>query len=85
MRSSNSKETIEIVGQAHRLPVRGGRQAERLPYNQKEEMALGLGWWSVQQSFVERGPASAQGYGSARAGLQSKPAEKGEALKLWQR
>jgi hypothetical protein len=25
---------------------------------------------------AKRGPASAQGYGSARAGLQSKPAEK---------
>ena len=69
MTQSNSKETAEIAGQAHRLPVRG-RQAERLPANQKEEMALGLRWWSVQQSFVERRSAardqtSAQGYGSA--------------------
>ena len=60
MTQSNSRETVEIVGQAHRLPVRG-RQAERLPYHQKGEMALGLGWWSVQQSFVERRFAASDG------------------------
>jgi len=60
MTQSNSRETVEIVGQAHRLPVRG-RQAERLPCNQKGEMALGLGWWSVQQSFVERRSAASDG------------------------
>ncbi len=57
MTQSNSRETAEIVGQAHRSPVRG-RQAECLPYNQKEEMPLGLGWWSVEQSFVKRGQTS---------------------------
>jgi len=60
MTQSNSRETVEIVGQAHRLPVRG-RQAERLPYHQKGEMALGLGWWSVQQSFVERRSTASDG------------------------
>ena len=60
MTQSNSKERVEIAGQAHRLPVRG-RQAERLPDNQKGEMALGLGWWSVQQSFVERRSAASDG------------------------
>ena len=72
MTQSNSKEPAEIVEQAHRVLVRG-RQAERLPYNQKGQMALGLGWWSVQQSFVECRSAasdqtSAQGYGSAGGG-----------------
>ena len=56
----DSRMTAEIVGQAHRLPVRG-RQAERLPYNQKEEIALGLDWWSVQRSFVERRSAARDG------------------------
>jgi hypothetical protein len=56
-------------------PVRAGLAVSFLP---RGEMGLGLGWWSVQRSFVERGPASAQGYGSARAGLQSRPAEKEE-------
>ena len=60
MTPSNSREKVEIVGQAHRLPVRG-RRAERLPYDQKEELALGLGWWSVQQSFVERRSAASDG------------------------
>ena len=60
MTQSKPKERIEIVGQAHHLPVRG-RQAERLPYNQKGEMALGLCWWSVQQSFVERRSAASDG------------------------
>ena len=60
MTQSNSKERVEIVGQAHRLPVKGP-QAERLPYNQEGEMALGLGWWSVQQSFVERRSAASDG------------------------
>jgi len=76
MTQSNSKETAEIVGQAHRLPVRG-RQAERPPYNQKEEMALGLRWWSVQQSFVERDRTS------GRQPLRQ--TKEGETLRLWQR
>jgi hypothetical protein len=53
MTKSSSRKTAESVDQAHSLPVRG-RQVERLPYNKKEEMALGFGWWSVRQSFVER-------------------------------
>ena len=74
----SSKETAEIVGQvvaAATLPVRS-RLAERLPYNQKEEMALGIGWWSVQQSFVERRSAASDG-GSYN--------NKWEHQSLWQR
>ena len=62
MTESTSGERAEIGGQAHRLPVRK-RQAKGLPYNQKSEIALGFGWWSVQQSFVERRSAARDGGG----------------------
>jgi len=39
------------------------------------ETGLPIRWWRGQRE-TQSGPASAQGYGSARAGLQSKPAEK---------
>jgi hypothetical protein len=78
MMPSNSKETAEIAGQAHRFPMRG-RQAERPSYNQKVEMALGLRWWSVQQSFVEGGQISAPSLAATvRAGLAVSSLAEGE-------
>jgi hypothetical protein len=41
-------------------PVRAGLAVSSLPQG---EMGLGLGWWSVQRSFVERDRTSGRRYG----------------------